>query len=600
MALAPNLDTRLAELQLDVANFAVLEKLTREHERRIMAHAYLWWREAVTVPGYLETCYEHNHITFNKTRGVNFRPLLRLVHDNRIQDTDLDLWTKALRRIHDEFEKYPDHYATEPVEALCHFVKLNGGKAGLAGYHGTQTDDDELIEDAPLPLFDLNEAELIPVLRDEARKFYAQSQHRPSIDMPALHTSDAGYSVVVMHKHSGKVTLVGTSNDNTLIDEALIKTYRDDFTAQPITVRSVLEPLHVLNVPRSIAHAYDKLAEKSRIKDPWAAKPKAMLAHRRLIYRADTADFLLSLTGVDSSVVLTSRPKKAVMDKRKGDMFLMESARQSIERRLLHQSTFNLFRASSDQKFHRVPAGFIAAQYVKLDTKLILDGKDGVTANQILAVTKNLSHPPLSFIPFYESMGTPTWQVTNRNDAFAAMWTAQISLDWLRETTTEFVGKWVKNRGDKANRDLNRTMSLGLDKNALIIGFDLDTGVGYSQTRTLALPVKQFNQFMCVTVRSADLMFTLRQIADLNIMGDIDLAIDSGALRLQFETDANSFECWIPTADDAGTRHTQCFEPYNPVQTEGLETSKDPDDLVPDPTEAENQQLLENMKRLRK
>jgi len=58
---------------------------------------------------------------------------------------------------------------------------------------------------------------------------------------------------------------VGTNNDSSLIDQALVKTYRDDFTAQPLTVRSILEPLHVLKVPKSAAHAYDKLTERSQV-----------------------------------------------------------------------------------------------------------------------------------------------------------------------------------------------------------------------------------------------------------------------------------------------------------------------------------------------
>ena len=44
--LSQTLDAELTLLQMDTANFGVLQKITREHERQIMAHAYLWWLQA--------------------------------------------------------------------------------------------------------------------------------------------------------------------------------------------------------------------------------------------------------------------------------------------------------------------------------------------------------------------------------------------------------------------------------------------------------------------------------------------------------------------------------------------------------------------------
>jgi len=267
MAQPSTLDAELVSLQVDVRCFNALQRVTNAQERMIMAQVYFWWTTAVAIPGYLEACYQKYNIVANKTKGVNFRPVLRLVSENLIQSNDLDIWAMAMRRIHEEVQRNQAAYVNDPIASVCHFIKSHHGKVGLAGYHGgsTSDEDDDQAQAEELRLFDLDEAALVAVLRDEARGFYAGNQHRPTINTPALHTGDEGYSVVVMHRESGRVTLVGTSNDGGLIDQALVKTYRDDFTAQPLTVRSILEPLHVLNVPKAAAHAYDKLTERSQV-----------------------------------------------------------------------------------------------------------------------------------------------------------------------------------------------------------------------------------------------------------------------------------------------------------------------------------------------
>lgn len=320
MAQPSTMDAELASLQVDVRCFNALQRVTNAHERMIMAQVYFWWRNAKALPGYLEACYQANNIVANKTKGVNFRPVLRLVSENHIQSNDLDIWAMAMRRIHEEVESNPAAYVSEPIVAVCHFIKSNHGKVGLAGYRGGSTsDEDDEAQSEELRLFDLDEAALVAVLRDEARDFYSDNQHRPTLTTPALHTSDAGYSVVLMHRESGRVTLVGTSNDGNLIDQALVKTYRDDFAAQPLTVRSILEPLHVLNVPKAAARAYDKLKEKSQVRDVYAARPTNLESLRRLIFRPETGDFLLSYTALDTSPVLRSRPHTAVIDRVSGD-----------------------------------------------------------------------------------------------------------------------------------------------------------------------------------------------------------------------------------------------------------------------------------------
>ena len=159
MANKKTLDAQLLQLVADMGHFDVLQKLTNEQERLIMANVYMWWRNARQVDDYLNECYERNSITHNKTRdGLNFNPLLKLCTSGNISSSDLTTWSKALKVLHKDFEAHPRHYAHDPIGSLCNFIKLHGGKTGLAGYH-VAVDDEEDLTVAGVGLYTLHETE---------------------------------------------------------------------------------------------------------------------------------------------------------------------------------------------------------------------------------------------------------------------------------------------------------------------------------------------------------------------------------------------------------------------------------------------------------
>ena len=563
-----DLDAQLATLQFDAANFNVLQKLTRDRERQIIAEVYVWWRSAVAIDGYLEGCYEKNGISHNQKKDrVNFRPLLKLVTDSQMQSNDLDLWSKALLKIHSEVENDAQHFSASPVESIAHYIEAKGGKTGLAGYHKQSEidpDQDE-IELSEFKLFELSESEFLPVLQKEARAYYSSKPHQAPIALPALHITDEGYSVVVVRKEGNGIVLVGTTNDPNLIDTALVKTYRNDFEALPLTLRSILEPLYILNVPRTLASSFEKYIENSDVRDTWDSNGRKEKSYRRLIYRPATSDFLLSHMSVSVGTTVIAKPKTGLIERDKGDIFLPSSTRQSVEVRLLHQGLFNLFVPSSDDQYITVPPGHVASNFVSLETKVPVDDSNGVTADQIKRLTGNLKHPPLSFIPFYELFGKPRWQVAPNSDSFAPVWTAELSLNWLRNTATDFLDAWLKAYGTKAKREINRTLNIGLSDWQVRIGYEFDVATGYTLAQTLPLRDKASGSDIAVQVRSTDFAFALRQIADLNVQGPIKIQATKSAVVLCFETTASRHECWIPGCEDNGERDAKHFTPYHPV-----------------------------------
>jgi hypothetical protein len=597
------LDSQLEHLRLDVANLNVLRKLTREQEQRVMGEVFVWWQQARQVEGYLEQCYAEHKIDYNKTQGtVNFRPLLRLVTNNEITATDLDTWSQAFPKILEDVEKSPKHYANNPAGKIAHFVKQKGGKRALAGYYNSRTSVYEPEADAeiqPSLLFTLDDAEFLPLLKSASRQYYAVQANTQLLNIPTAKANAEGYSMILV-RHDGQQTgLVGSTANTKIIEELLISTYRNDFEALPLTMRVILEPLHIMNVPNSIGDNAEKFIEVSNLKDAWNVGKKE-LAVKRMIYRSESRDFVISCQQVPSSVVLIAKPHKEIMSHEYGDTFLSNATRKSIETRLLYQQTFSLFAPSSADKFKKTQPPGISAASVSLHTKLPIDDSDGITEAQIITHTENLKHSPISFIPFYESFGEPRWQVTNKSDDFETTWQANLDLDWLRHASNRFFEQWIKHYGKKATRLVNKLLQVKLLEDQIVIGFEFDKTLGIDNSVSIPLFQKSATGQAELKVRSSDFAFVLRQIADLNVTSAIKIKADNYALALNFQTTASSYECWIPACDENANRLTMHFTIYRPTTSKGLELSEEPENEQSDLTEEEQKQLQSNTLRLAK
>jgi hypothetical protein len=524
------------------------------------------------------------------------------VTNNEITDTDLDTWSQAFPKILEDVEKSPKHYANNPAEKIAHFVKQKGGKRALAGYYNSRTsvykpETDAEIE--PNILFDLDEAEFLPLLKSASRQYYALQASTRLLNIPTAKASAEGYSMILVHQDGQQTSLVGSSANTKVIEELLISTYRNDFEALPLSMRVVLEPLHILNVPNSIGDQADKFIEVSNLKDAWNVGKKE-LAVKRMIYRAESKDFLISCQQVPSSVVLIAKPQNEIMSHVYSDTFLSNSTRKSIETRLLYQQTFNLFSPSSTEQFKTTQEPGISAASISLHTKLSVDNSDGIPAAQIITHTENLAHPPISFIPFYESFGEPRWQVTNKADDFEATWKASVDLNWLRHASNRFFEQWIQHYGKKATRLVNKLLEIKLLEDQIIIGFEYDKALGFDNSVSIPLPNESATGQAELNVRSSDFVFVLRQIADLNLIGEIQLNADDCALAFTFRTSASSYECWIPACDEHASRLTKHFTIYRPNTSKGFGIFEEPENVESELTEEEQKQLKLNMLRLAK
>lgn len=599
------LDAQLLRLQKHNADVTLQVRMSRDQESKHFVSAYLWWREASAITGYLNDLYDHAGITHKQVKNkINFRPLLKLLSHGDIDDNDLLTWTVVLNKVHEQYQSKPKVYANNAVSQLALFIKNKGGKTGLAGYHNKQDEgadyeevDDDASDAAEVKnlAFELNDDEFLPMLAQAARNYYGNHHSLQGVALPALNLTQQGYSIVIVKSHGTTTELVGTVADQRMVDDTLIRTYRNEFDAMPLTMRCVVEPLHLLNVPNAIAKSVDKFIENSKVENTIDVGKKER-AYKRLVYRADTGEFMLSHLYMPAGVVLTAKPNQAMFGTGAGDMFINKDVRLSIEVRLLHQNLFNLFTTNSPKKYKALTRGAGNAYTAPLDTKLKIEDDGAATAKLVKQHTTNLKHPSIAWTPFYKYIIKPRWQTAANIDHFKNDWQGAVDINWLRTTSVAFFDNWIAAYANKANRAVNKTINLSFGKHGLNMGYECGDK-GFDNQKTY--PMETCKGSAKLQVRSADFAFFVRQLADLNVQGNIDCKANAHGVKFEFATAANTYMCLIPACNAQGVRDKTYCTVYTPATTEHA-YDLDNDDKTPEITAEEEMQLLLKMESLRK
>jgi hypothetical protein len=559
------LDAELGRLKAETIRINHFVRKTRWEKYQLIGNTYIWWTDAKEQTHYLSDCYAAANIMVeNKQVKTDFRSIMKLISQNQMPEKDLAEWVSCLEFIHHAVKNSPEVFATDRVNDIAHYIEVNGGISGIAQAKGTnKAKSSRQNKPANDGCFTLDEEEFHPCLIDEAKTLHAQQTHLPVINAPGLPLNGEGYGVAVVKQNESGLVFVGAVNDPTYIQDAMFRTYRSDFEALPVTVRAVLEPLHILNEPQVVVRHRGKFIEKSKVVDPWNDKQN-LPAAKRLIFRGDHGHFLLSAVGVEASPVVISTPIRPVITGANSDLYLPFNIREEIETKLLDSQSFNLFETSDATQF-MPEAGIFGTSYaVKLRTKLKMDDNDGIAASMIERHTLNLHHSPLTFKPFLEFLGD-LQQVEPHARYFSPGWTCHADMAFINQLNHAFFFGWIEDLGKYAARDKHKTLSLLLDDKCWVIKHEKGNN-GYDQAEVIALPAGMANGLATFEVRSTDLAFVFRQILDLKVIGEITIAANSDAIRIQFKTSANAFDCWIPAVDSAGARRATHFASYVPVK----------------------------------
>lgn len=568
---------------------ARLAKTTQKAEREYMVAVYLWWRDAHKHAGYLETLYSDNKYQYYKpAKGVNFTPLIRLTTGDALGKDYDSIWNRALNAIHEEFEKNSKRFKVKTDEKLANLFDVCGGKTGLAEKWKISKNDEKQSDDFNQWLeFELDVDEFFGTIATEARNHYDKNQTESDLNFSDFQYNREGYSTLLVRQGKGGPVIVGSLADESLIDQALVATYRSDFDAIPICLRSVIETIHLLNTPNSASKDHNKFIDGTKFDDPLNSDKK-LKQRRRIVYSKNESCFLNSQIHSHANPVVKAYPKISVFNQPPPDIHLAGNTQNWIETVLLRSRLFNIYKQYGNEQFSLINLHSNLLYAINLQNKFVLEDED---EDKLRRYVKNLRHETICWQPFFERKTKHSSQIsfdfvqhfppdtnfTNFN------WHAELSIHSLRSISMEFFEQWISAYAEKHKRPMNSTFKLELDNKICINYEKSETTQAHDIKYAYDISNLKFEGKINLYVRSIDFSFILRQIADLNLISPLYLFAQEIGIILLFETEANCFSCFVPSCDLNGKRSEKGFNYFHPkvVEHDQYYFSLD-DNLAPD------------------
>lgn len=544
-----SLSGALAQLQQAASVVAVQIRATNRDFYKHLAQVYVWWRTANALDGYLDAEYARLGIRYKRkvNYGLNFAPVFWLVWGryNGLDDDKARRYSIVLNRFHELYETQKQ-YHTDTVAKLQNYLQSVGGVDGVVkdGSAEENDDDEDSIGDDEADAKPAKRAidveAAIADLYDSAQAFYATVPDPASTQLKAtLPATTDGFSLVLVSARDGAHQLVGSSNDDSIVRPLLVHTYLRDFAALLPSIRCLAELVSTQCLPARLQPMHDALIDA-------ATTVKARKATRRVLYRHDIGDFVLSPIRAKSGVVTIAAPVHIPLEVRPDagfDALLSTRARRALERRLISGKDFNLYEPNNRDVIPSVAVG---------------------PASHVLRLQNRFAESDflfLDFWPYRNESVVPGEQLSIAPGAMQALsWRAVLALPWFREFALQFTLPWIQTHGRYIKRSHWRVLSLEFSSDTLRLEFVHRNGV-FEFDHVIALPEgSATGAALAVCVLTKDFVVAMQAVADLGVVSTIKFAAGEQALMLEFSTSAASYCIAIPTCSLEGVRNEGAFD----------------------------------------
>jgi hypothetical protein len=347
----------------------------------LLGETYAWWRDASRFEGFLESLYEQHNI---KKRGKEekFTQILRLIWKKEWNGKDgatLQTWSNGLQAVHKVVESNPNAYKESMAIKISQFLHTVGGLRGAVGDTRTEVNFfDETVNNNKRrnSKLDIESALSIKKKHLELGKQYFTKTNRYLINIvnnkSAIAASNEGYAVALVKqdkRFQNKFKILSVTADTTLINEAIVKTYRRNSESTPYTLRLLGEIIKTQSLPIALENHRDHLLDKSKVKNKDGIAMKQM---KRIVIRSKSKDILLSESRTDCSVVTIVKPKNQIINSL-DDLVLRINDHRYIEQEIIQTDDMS-FNTSLSESLKRVLDKDIKASY-KLEIKNIVTNK---------------------------------------------------------------------------------------------------------------------------------------------------------------------------------------------------------------------------------
>jgi hypothetical protein len=555
MATKQELRKRLDELASEADKQTRLQDSATRMLYRGLAELYVWWKEASAYEGFLDELYDEFNIRTRNQGEENFVRVIRLmwrIDWSGRRSPSLQKWSQALRKVHHEVETNRNKYKANTIENIILFIQASGGVNGLIGI----TQDLANKQDIEVGAKNKNktkqtrEQENALVLNarhlELAEKYFANDA-KPIVKLDLgeqpIVTNDKSYALALVRKTAeSKYQILSVTENDALITEAMIRTYKRQQDSAPKTLRLISEVIQTQALPIAFEKHRQSLAPKSKVLNE---QKKPMRQIKRLLYRAKTKDFLLSENRTDCAVVTIAKPFDFTF-KTQSDTFLNANDRTYIEQQIVQSKNLSFFDIASGKEILENEDDEVKATHFIM-SKYKIDG-----------YVRNL---------YFYSLDTLAEQSKQQADfnptASAPLWEAEVDAAWISTFNANFLSHWLRTFGASVNQRRNQLLRVDLTKSSLVIHYD---GVGThldKQSQGLMNPIiKKFKKNLKLNFLSKDLIPTMNALTEQAIVGRVKLIANEDALGIIYKTEIAQYYVAVPTSNSTGRRNKAAFVGY--------------------------------------
>lgn len=532
----------------------VFRNRSNEYLYKGLAWVYLWWVKASKVKGLLEEQYKQHNIGGHTVVGEEkFTRLLRLTWQlDWADDTKATLqqWSLALRKLHSEYEKNKDAYRTNPQERLAQFIETSGGLRKLIGADKYYEDGNN--EPTKKSKSKSGRSEEDAALLDSKHlemgvQHFATAKSISSIQSTKpIAVNRLGYALALIRaKPNGTYAVLATVSEEAQIRKAIISSYKRDNTAAPTVLQLLTEVIGTQSIPTAMERHRDTLQDSKKVTTA-NGEVLAVKQYKRLLFRKQQRDIVLSENRTTCSVVTVVKPKSSILASSK-DVFLRVQDRRYLEQAIIQQQDLSIYTANDKSK---VPV--LRDTEVKASHKLVLE-------NKLLRSRRAIYFYALDTVGKYSRAQADV----NAEYAEAAQWTATVDKLWIENLYVGFVGSWLAEYGEHITRPKHKTIRVEFGRTQLAFKHYGERGNLTTTSKPFDIAnVGNTSKPIKPLFLTKDIMPVLASLAAADIVGSVKIAANEDLLTLSYKTALATYTVSVPTCTNSAKRNGVAFAAY--------------------------------------
>ena len=530
---------------------------SKDYLYKALAQLYLWWRRANAVKGFLDELYEKYNLKTKSQEGKEtYTRLLRMIWCmdwGTPSAANLQQWSVVLRKINDEFVKNPDYFKTNAENKIISHIESAGGIRALIGplYESESPTDsanggrNTRGQKSQLAKRDeLTQQEIAKKHLHEAEVYYAQPTTKAINSIqptkPVV-VNKKGYALALVKKRSnGKIDILNYVNDDSIVRQVLIGSYKRNSSAAPLSVRLLTEIVATQALPIELEDYRKQLTPISKIKVDGESRRQI----KRVLFRVKKKDILFSENRTGCSVVVVVKPNAYPITSSE-EVFLNANDRRYIEKAVIQARDLSFYTANDKTKIPQIKSG------------------QAYSHSLVLKHTVTDKIRSMHFYKFDGIKETPILQADISDAIEKPTWAASIATDWLLHLNAEFLSAWLSDYGNQITRPKHKTLAIAFTKSVIQFKHYGENGNYSENDSKLAVGgIKPSAKPIECTFNTKDIIPVLHSLVHADIVGKVEIGVHGTYLYIVYKTQIASYSVYVPTCQKNGKYIEDAFTSY--------------------------------------